>query len=277
MSSNGSVDGYDAATGNLIWSLNDIGGNSISSATAQGDRVFIGASSSGFDGRNASGRSLCLEFLAGATEPKIAWRAEEASCHYVSVLANDRLTWHVNKTGVVCCVGIDGKTRFRKRTLGQCWATPLLVNELVYLFAKDGRTTVLESGEFYKEVTVNQLWDTKNPPAPDTYVQSRPKPTGHGNAMQQAFEQLKQSDHNSDGKIEKEELPEQLRPFFPQLDTNQDGMIDKKEIDAMEARMRQSTTSSPSYGDPIVYGVAVGDGAFFVRTGTRIYCVRKSH
>lgn len=45
-----------------------------------------------------------------------------------------------------------------------------------------------------------------------------------------------QSDKDGDGKVSKEEAPEQLQSFFDNIDTNKDGFIDKSESDAMRSR-----------------------------------------
>jgi outer membrane protein assembly factor BamB len=44
VSSSGTVDGYDAQTGKLLWSHTGLSGNGIPSVTVQGDRVYVGAS-----------------------------------------------------------------------------------------------------------------------------------------------------------------------------------------------------------------------------------------
>ncbi|MEM9368288.1 MAG: PQQ-binding-like beta-propeller repeat protein [Planctomycetota bacterium] len=277
VSSNGSVDGYDARSGALVWSVTDVGGNSISSATVAGNRVFAGASASGFSGRNASGTSCCI-VVKGDRNPSadIAWRAEKASCHYVSVVEDGGLTWHVNNVGVVFCLdAATGKSHYKARTTGMCWATPLVAGGHLYLFGKNGRTMVIKAGPEFEEVAVNELWDAKNPPMPERYTPYRPTQSSQSDPMQQAMEQLRSSDRNKDGVIEREELPSQLRPFFPQLDTNRDRKIDKAEVNAMAARISEgrSSDSAESYGDPIVYGVAASDDALYLRTGTRVYCV----
>lgn len=283
VSSNGTVDGYDPDTGRLIWSVDDVGGNTIPSVAVAGDRVFAGASMSGSgggDGDNAERSSCCIEVTGGESPTAtIAWRSRKAACHYVSPVATDGRVYFVNNAGVVHCLdAATGETLFAERTAGMCWATPVVAGGHVYLFTKDGQTTVLKDGPEFKEVAVNALWDRTHPPAPETYVQHRPEsPSGErGNPM----DRLKDADKNQDGKLVKEELPESMQAFFGRLDSNGDGAIDQEELKAASERMSRrgggggGGSGAESYDDPIVYGVAVGDGAFFVRTGTRAYCIR---
>jgi hypothetical protein len=67
-----------------------------------------------------------------------------------------------------------------------------------------------------------------------------------------------------------------MQRSFGRIDANGDGTIDAKEIQAIADRSSNSSGSN-SFGDPVVYGLAVGDGAFFVRTGTRLYCIRSDN
>ena len=53
------------------------------------------------------------------------------------------------------------------------------------------------------------------------------------------IKRIKESDKNKDGKITKDELPEQMQRMFPRIDTNQDGAIDREELAVMEKRMAQ--------------------------------------
>jgi hypothetical protein len=48
------------------------------------------------------------------------------------------------------------------------------------------------------------------------------------------------------------------------------------EIEQMVAFRQKWANSARESRDPIVYGVAAAEGAFFVRTGTRLYCVREA-
>jgi HlyD family secretion protein len=59
---------------------------------------------------------------------------------------------------------------------------------------------------------------------------------------------LAQFDKDGDGKISRDEAPEQIRDFFDKLDTNGDGFIDRAEMSAMRARGRGKGAGGP--GDP---------------------------
>jgi len=86
---------------------------------------------------------------------------------------------------------------------------------------------------------------------------------------------LIKSDANGDGKISEEELSPDFREMMGRIDLNKDKFLDAEELKAMEENFRKRREGSKdSARDPIVYGVAAADGAFVIRTGTRLYCVR---
>jgi len=66
------------------------------------------------------------------------------------------------------------------------------------------------------------------------------------------MERLKQLDANGDGRIEKDEVPERMAPFFDRLDANSDGAIDKDELEAMTKGMgrRPSDETEPAKDQP---------------------------
>lgn len=98
------------------------------------------------------------------------------------------------------------------------------------------------------------------------------RPAGPGGGM---LAMLMKGDANKDGKISPDELPAEFREMMPRVDLNKDDVIDADELRAMEESFRKRREGSrESARDPIVYGVAAGEGAFVIRTGTRLFCVR---
>ena len=85
---------------------------------------------------------------------------------------------------------------------------------------------------------------------------------------------LLKSDANGDGVISAEELPADFKEMLPRLDLNKNNALDADELKAMEESFQKRREGSQALArDPIVYGVAATDGAFIIRTGTRVYCV----
>ncbi|MFO0999367.1 MAG: hypothetical protein U0936_03445 [Planctomycetaceae bacterium] len=82
-------------------------------------------------------------------------------------------------------------------------------------------------------------------------------------------------DSNGDGKISEEELSPEFRSYGenrPERDKILDTDFRHKTMEESFRKRREG--SKDSARDPIVYGVAAADGAFVIRTGTRLFCVR---
>jgi len=170
VSSNGSVDGYDAKTGERLWSHQGLTGNTICSATVQGDQVFVGAAVSQrqTNASAASESNCCIRITPDQEQGyQLLWKAEKALCHYVSPLVHDGYAYYINKVGAVFCLDAKtGEQRAAKRVSGPCWAQPIACGEHIYLFHKTGETTVLQAGPEMKVVAVNRLWNEDSPPVP---------------------------------------------------------------------------------------------------------------
>jgi hypothetical protein len=283
VSSGGAADVYDAASGERVWSLSDVSGNSIPSPTAHGDSIFLSAALSDFDAASNAARSNLRLKLNDSGQCELVWRAERALCDYASPVICGECIYYINRTGVLYCLDRQtGREHFTQRLPGPCWATPIAAGQRLYLFGKAGWTTVIESGPQWRPLAENSLWDLANPPRPEAYVEtagghSHEPPAGEakGGAKSGGFAAaLMKNDQNNDGRLSAEELPEDQRRLLTSGDKNADGLLDKDELQRMSEEFRERRASSAADSrDPIVYGVAAADGAFFIRTGTRIYCV----
>jgi outer membrane protein assembly factor BamB len=66
----------------------------------------------------------------------------------------------VNRSGVVFCLDAKtGEQKYSERVPQSPWATPLGIGDQVYIFGKDGLTTVLKAGPTFEILSQNQLWD----------------------------------------------------------------------------------------------------------------------
>ena len=241
VSSSGSLDAYDAATGVELATMPGLVGNTIPSPTpAAGGLVVVGAGENRMKPDPAgSARSNCCVRLTTSSEGKPAfepvWQSQKTLSHHASPVVYRSHVYFVTKTGVVHCHDLaTGWECYAERLDGQCWATPVGAGGRVYFFGKDGVTTVLAAGPEFEKLSVNCLWG-----AADAEART-------AEAKKQATSTLPKSPSSDGGKGAK--------------GPGGGPAMSKDELDAA----RYSAV-----GD-VVYGVAAIEGAFFVRTGSEL-------
>jgi outer membrane protein assembly factor BamB len=165
-SSAGSVDGYDAATGELLWSNTEVAGNTAATPIPFAEGRFLVGASPGrepgarADGAKKSNLAMAIESAGGKAAPTVLWRTEEAMPTFGSPMVHAGHAYWVNRTGVVYCFDAHtGEPRYTERIKQSVWATPLGAGDRVYFFGKDGMTTVLRAGPKFEVLSENQLWD----------------------------------------------------------------------------------------------------------------------
>ena len=140
VSSNGSVEGYDAATGEKLWWIPGVRSNTTQSPLITGDLVVI----------SGSERPANFAVRRGARgelgEDDIVWRSESTS-HFASpVLAGDCIYW-ANAAGVAQCIDpMTGASHWQHRLSEPAWATPIAAGERVFFFGEKGSVDVLSAG-----------------------------------------------------------------------------------------------------------------------------------
>lgn len=170
VSSSGTVDGYDADTGEALWSHTGVSGNLIPSASVAGDRVLVGAAVSRTDpdARSATASNCCLQITPdSAAGFRLLWKADKAVCDYTSPLVHHGHVYYINKVGVVYCLdAATGQQRYAHRIGHPCWAQPIASGDRVYFFGKDGVTTVIAAGPEFEALATSHLWHPDTPPRP---------------------------------------------------------------------------------------------------------------
>jgi len=165
ISSAGSVDGYDPTSGSLLWTFDDIGGNTGTTPTDLGEGRFLIGASSGRDGQNVaearrSNALMQVRPSADGFDVQRLWIADGVSPTWASPILHRGHAYWVNRVGAVFCVDAQsGEVLYSERTKQSCWATPLGVGQRVYLFGKDGLCTVLAAGPDFQILAENQVWN----------------------------------------------------------------------------------------------------------------------
>jgi len=297
VSSQGTVIAYQASDGAKVWEVDGLEGNSVPSPCLVGDNIISAARVAEFgSSRNAAESNVCIAPAGNGRESAVLWRADKAVCDYASPVVANGYVYFLNKVGVLYCVSAEtGETQYTERLGSECWATPIVAADRIYFFGKNGETKVISSGPEFRLVSTSLLWDLENPPAPETYAENNAVDGhgGHGGHGAEHGEEeasgenggprtsrfrrmLLANDTNSDGQIQASELPEAMRERMLRGDTNGDKVLDDGEMTAMEESFRARRAGSRAGSrDPIVYGVAASQDAIVVRTGTRLYCIRK--
>ncbi len=178
-SSAGSVDGYRAADGQLLWSYGEVGGNTAATPLAFGDGCFLIGASPGREDRNlqAARRSnLAMRVTRQQQQwvPVVVWRNGEGMASFGSPIVHQECGYWISRVGVLYCLdAATGEPHYIERVKQPCWATPLGLGDRVYLFGKDGLTTVLAAGPEFRLLSENLLW---NPETVDQEFPGRLQP-----------------------------------------------------------------------------------------------------
>jgi outer membrane protein assembly factor BamB len=256
-SSDGSVDGYDPTTGTRLWTFDDVGGNTSFTPLAVADGRFLIAAAPGMHNERearAKRSNLCLriDLTDQGYVPTVEWRTDQALPSFASPYAYLGRAYWINRAGVVFCFDAQtGEKKYAQRTKQPVWVTPVGIGDRLYVFGKDGLTTVLETGDEFKVVAENMLWDPEDADT-DPFGRERAAAAdtgGRGPATDPAKTQ-------TDGRAA--EGTESRRP----------AMSDKERD---EARARGENR----FPDPVQYGVAIVNGSVVIRTGETMYCVRQ--
>ncbi len=152
LSVSGTVQGFATQTGKQIWSLDEVKGNTVASVTVSGDVAFVGSSE--------RQQNFALRFDANgkSDETEVVWRNDDAACSFGSPLVHEGRIYYVNKQGAGFAVdAATGKTTWKQRLSGSCWASPIGAGDKLYFFTKEGATDVYKAGSTPELLHSNKL------------------------------------------------------------------------------------------------------------------------
>lgn len=163
LSGSGVLAGYDPETGERLWEFKEIAGNTSCTPVPVGNGEFLIGASSSRQGQKSAPACGVIQIASSSDAFKASWKwtADRASCSFGSPIAANGKTYFVNRSGILNCHDLEsGKKLFDGRLpCSQIWATPLATENVVYFFGKDGQTTILETGDEFKVVQNNKLWE----------------------------------------------------------------------------------------------------------------------
>ena len=322
-SSAGSIDGYDPKTGEMLWTYEEnIGGNRSGAALQISDGTFaIGASPGMHNEKEEEAKNtnfvMHVEKVNGKFVPKVQWKTEEAMPSFNSPMAHNGYAYWVNKVGVVYCFDLKtGEKCYTSRTNGICWVTPVGLGDRVYLFAKDGKTTVLATGPEFKILAENQLWDPdkvgddgKNRARgrrghgagsgghgsgengePKSKANGAPGEKGAAAEKSEATDKPPATEKAAEVQPAADPMPAENTEGMPVAES--ENQTASKPIaaegnaegqhgggrPAMTDKERESNRAAGEnrFADPVQYGVAIVNGSLVIRSGDVVYCVRSS-
>lgn len=273
-SSSGSVDGYDPLTGKQLWSFDDVGGNNVATPfPVGGGRFLVGAQAGMHNEREKEAKksNFLMSVSPGADgkpNPAIEWRSPLLSS-FSNPTAHNGIVYWVTKVGVVGA--FDSKTGsefYSQRLKDPSWAAPMGFGDRVYFFGKDGLTTVVQAGSQFKVLAENRLWDAS------LSLPSRPaREPAEGSKPEEKKEEKPARGPAETGK------PEAKKTLEKKEEKHEHPKDAPKEAPNGAARRGASRDASaaggPIFTDPVQYGVAVTNGAFIVRTGSKVWCIRQ--
>lgn len=166
LSASGRIVGLDPQTGKRLWELEDVANNTVPTPIPLGQGKFLMGASEGRGEQPVAGAVKSSGVVSivrndkGEFTATFSWRAEKATSSFGSPISADGNAYFVSRAGIVYCLDVaTGKVRYAKRSAGSVWATPLQVADRIYLFGRQGTTTVIKTGNSYEELATNTLWE----------------------------------------------------------------------------------------------------------------------
>ncbi|GAA4431393.1 hypothetical protein GCM10023155_25120 [Bremerella cremea] len=245
-SSAGSIDGYDPETGEMLWTYEEVGGNRACTPLALADGRFLIGASPGMhdehlDDAQQSNFAMSIQKKEGEFEPSVLWRTNKAMPTFGSPMVHQGLAYWVTASGVLYCFDAEtGEQLYVKRAGQPCWATPLGLGDRIYLFGKDGLTTVVAAGREFKVLAKNELFDGATEVG-EADIKRREQRHQHGSGSEGEGSSGRRGG-SSGGEEGDSERP-----------TTRDGLI---------------------FAEQVQYGYAAVDGSLVIRTGSVVHCLR---
>jgi outer membrane protein assembly factor BamB len=148
------VQGFDAATGERLWSYPVIGEGKAPSVVIGGGLAFT---SGGWGGRESI-KAFRLGGAAGQSETDFVWEQRRGMPKIPSMLYVEPHLFAISDDGVATCMNAaTGDIIWQGRLGGNFSASPVVADGRIYFLADDGLTTIIEAGDEFKILAKNPI------------------------------------------------------------------------------------------------------------------------
>ena len=148
------VQGFDAATGERIWSSEVIGEGKVPSVVIGSGLVFTAGGAGGKD----SIQAFRLGDKGDLKETNLVWAQRKGTPKIPSMIYAEPHLFAMSDSGVMSCLRADtGEPVWRERIGGNFSASPVMADGRLYLLSDEGVTTVIDAGPQFKVLAKNSL------------------------------------------------------------------------------------------------------------------------
>ena len=171
LSAIGHLIGLDPATGERLWSLDEIAGNSTPTPVPAGEGRFLIGATTGQGAEKAAKANESNGMIGiarsgdGTWKASWLWHAARATSSFGSPIVAGGRAYFVNRTGVLYC--LDDKTgeeKYAQRTSDSIWATPVATGDAILLFGKSGVVTAVAAGDSFEKLSESPAWPQEAKP-----------------------------------------------------------------------------------------------------------------
>ena len=148
------VQGFDAKTGDRLWSSEVIGEGKVPSAVLGDGLVFT---SGGWGGKETI-KAFRLGGRGDLKETNLVWEQRKGMPKVPSMIYVKPHLFAITDGGVATCMKADtGELVWQERVGGNFAASPVAAAGRIYFVGDNGETTVIEAGPEFKVLAKNQL------------------------------------------------------------------------------------------------------------------------
>jgi outer membrane protein assembly factor BamB len=147
------LDAYDPATGRRLWQCGAFSGNRvISGPTVAGDTIYA------VQGMRGPVVAVRDGGTGDVTATHVRWKYTGSTPDAASPAVARGLVFLATNAGLAVCLdSATGRELWKERLSQGFRATPLVCQDKLYFFGKEGRTTIVEAARQFKVVARNEL------------------------------------------------------------------------------------------------------------------------